>query len=239
MDSRTPTPSAPEPAGERPEVRPGKSRVHTATAELRSRHPPAIVRGHVPAWAFRWLVLPVATLLLLHGFVLGAFHVFGTSMENTLQQGDFLVVSKLGVTEARVLGLIRGASPYLPRRGEIVVFRFPQNPSLTLVKRVIGLPGDRVVIQNGKVTVYDPRHAEGYDPTVGIPAQLVGDVTEGSVDHLVPAGHLFVIGDNRTPGGSVDSREWGDLPSREIVGKVVVRLLPLQRAEFLTVESTP
>jgi signal peptidase I len=181
----------------------------------------------------------MAMLLLLHAFVLGTFHVSGTSMENTLQQGDFLLVSKLGVTEAEVLGLIGRASAYLPQRGEIVVFRFPQNPSLILVKRVIGLPGDRVVIQNGRVRVYDLRHAEGSDPTMGSHAQLVGDITDGSVDRVVPAGHLFVIGDNRTQGGSIDSREWGDLPTREIVGEVVVRLLPLKRAEFLTLESTP
>ena len=181
----------------------------------------------------------MVTLLLLHAFVLGTFHVFGTSMENTLQQGDFLVVSKLGVTEAKVLGLVDRGFAYLPRHGEIVVFRLPQNPSLILVKRVIGLPGDRVVIQGGKVRVYDARHAEGYDPTVSTRAQPVGEMTEGSIDHVVPAGHLFVIGDNRTPGGSIDSREWGDLPSRDIVGKVVVRLLPLQRAEFLTPERTP
>jgi signal peptidase I len=243
MDSRPPTPnvapSAPDPVGQRSDLRPGGHRVDEAKAGLSSRRPPAIVRGRVPAWALRWLAFPMAMLLLLHAFVLGTFHVFGTSMENTLQQGDFLLVSKLGVTEAKVLGLIGRSSAYLPQRGEIVVFRFPQNPSLILVKRVIGLPGDRVVIQSGRVRVYDLRHAEGYDPTVGSHAQLVCDTTDGSIDRVVPAGHLFVIGDNRTPGGSIDSREWGDLPTREIVGEVVVRLLPLKRAEFLTLESTP
>lgn len=181
----------------------------------------------------------MAVVLLLHAFVLGTFHVLGTSMENTLQPGDFLLVSKLGITEARVLGLFGRSTAYLPRRGEIVVFRFPQNPSLVLVKRVIGVPGDRVVIQSGRVIVYDPLHAEGYDPVVGTDAQLVGDITEGSFDHVVPADHVFVIGDNRTPGASIDSREWGDLPSRDIVGGVVIRMLPLRNAAFLTPKGTP
>jgi signal peptidase I len=246
MDSRWPTPHAappaPEPGGHRPDLQPGGHSIdeaHQTKAELSSRPPPTIVWGRVPAWAFRWLVLPAAMVLLLQTFVLGTFHVLGPSMENTLQPGDFLLVSKLDVTEAKVLGLFGRPSAYVPRRGEIVVFRFPQNPSLILVKRVIGLPSDRVVIQNGSVKVYDPQHAQGYDPAVGSYARRVGDITDGSFDHVVPADHVFVIGDNRTPGASIDSREWGDLPYRDIIGGVVVRLLPLHHAELLTLESTP
>lgn len=246
MASRPPTvhetPPVAEPGGHRPGLQPGTHPIHEANqtkAGLSSRRPPAVVWDRVPAWAFRWLVLPVAMVLLLHTFVLGTFHVFGPSMENTLQQGDFLLVSKLDVTEATVLGLFGRPSAYIPGRGEIVVFRFPQNLSLILVKRIVGLPGDRVVIQNGTVKVYDPQHAHGYDPAFGSHAQEVGDITDGSLDHVVPADHVFVIGDNRTPGASIDSREWGDLPSRDILGVAVVRLLPLHRAELLTVESTP
>ena len=246
MDSRPPTPhaapSAQEPGGQRADLRVGSPQVQKAREAqpgLSVRRPPTIVWGRIPTWAYRWLVLPTAILLLLHAFVLSTFHVQGASMESTLQPGDFLLVSKLGATQAKVVGLLGRASSYLPRRGEIVVFRFPQNPSLILVKRVIGLPGDRVVIQSGRVIVYDPLHAEGYDPVVGTDAQLVGDITEGSFDHVVPADHVFVIGDNRTPGASIDSREWGDLPSRDIVGGVVIRMLPLRNAAFLTPKGTP
>jgi len=90
---------------------------------------------------------------------------------------------------------------WLPARGDVVIFRLPRNRSLVLVKRVVALPGDQVD-----------------------PAQLGG----GSA-HVVPPGHVYVVGDNRTPGASSDSREWGDLPVDAIVGTAVIRLWPLQR----------
>jgi len=206
---------------------------------LPSQRPPRIVWGRIPAWAVRWLLVPAALSLALQTFALGTFRVLGESMENTLKQGDFLVISKLQVTEAKVLRLFGRPFDYVPRRGEIVVFRLPQNSSLTLVKRVIGLPGDRVVIQDGSAKVYDARHPQGVDPAASGHAQAVGEPTDGPFDHVVSPDSVFVIGDNRSPGASSDSRTWGDLPSREIIGSVVMRLLPLQRTRLLTLETSP
>jgi len=204
---------------------------------LPSQRPPRIVWGPIPAWVVRWLLLPAAIVLMLQTFALGTFRVLGESMENTLKQGDFLVISKLEVTEAKVLRLFGRPFDYVPRRGEIVVFRLPRNSSLILVKRVIGLPGDRVVIQDGNAKVYDARHPQGYDPAAS--AQPVGEPVDGLFDHVVSPDSVFVIGDNRTPGASSDSRTWGDLPSQEIIGSVVMRLLPLQSARLLTLGTSP
>jgi signal peptidase I len=159
--------------------------------------PPKVVLGHLPGWALRGLVLPAALVLLLHAFVFGTFRVSGRSMAETLAPGDFLIVSKLGATEA---ALSRRA--YVPARGEIVVFRLPQNRSLYLIKRVVGVPGDSVSLADGTT-------------------------------HVVPAAHVFVVGDNREPAASSDSREWGDLPSDDVVGAAVFRLFPLRSAGAL------
>jgi signal peptidase I len=151
----------------------------------------------------RWLALPMAALVLLHAFALGTFRVDGNSMQDCLAPGDLLLVSKLAVTAAQIRALFGGSAPYVPRRGDLVVFRLPQKPSLILVKRVIGVPGDRVRIDGD----------EGFDG-------------------VVPPAAVFVLGDNRTPGASVDSRSWGYLPCSNIIGRAVLRLLPIRRAEL-------
>jgi signal peptidase I len=155
---------------------------------------PRVVFGRVPPWALRGLVLPLGLLLLAHACALDTIRVSGSSMEKTLEPGDFLLVSKLGVTRAALTG-----APYLPRRGEVVVFRLPQNHSLVLIKRVVALPGEALTLPDGSV-------------------------------HVVGEGCVFVEGDNRAPGASSDSRDWGDLPAREIVGTAVLRVLPLRTA---------
>jgi signal peptidase I len=152
------------------------------------------VLGRVPAWVVRGVLLPVAFLLLVHALVVDTIHVSGTSMEGTLAPGDFLVVSKLAVTRAALRG-----ETFTPARGQIVVFHLPRNPALTLIKRVMALPGDTVSLADG-------------------------------TPHRVARDSVFVEGDNRAPGASSDSRDWGDLPASEIVGVAVLRVLPFRSA---------
>ena len=83
------------------------------------------------------------------------------------------------------------------------------------------------MIANGTVTIYNAQHPNGFDPNTGY--EPVGTLTTGSVNQIIPPGEVFVLGDNRTPGGSFDSRDWGDLPSSDIIGNVVLRLLPLDQ----------
>jgi len=104
------------------------------------------------------------------------------------------------------------------------VFHYPKQPTLDFVKRVIGLPGDRVVVNNCTVTVYDAQHPQGLNPDAV--HKIAGSCTEGNIDETVPPNNVFVLGDNRTSGGSFDSRDWGFLPSYDIIGNVVLRLYP-------------
>ena len=178
-----------------------------------------------------WVIVPVAIVLILHNFVFQAFHVVGSSMTPTLQEADYLIISKLGATGAKISGLFGKQTPYIPKRGEIVVFHYPKDPGLVFVKRVIGVPGDHVVLKDGKVTVYNQANPSGYDPIKDL--KLASDVTLGGFDDTVPGGNVFVLGDNRLPNGSYDSREWGYLPSSYIIGEASLRLIPLKDARLL------
>jgi len=174
---------------------------------------------------FSWIIFPVAVVLILHNFVFQAYHVLGTSMMPTLQNTDYLIVSKVGYTEALIGRSLGKNDPYIPARGQIIVFHYPKDPTKIFVKRVIGLPGDHIVINNGNVTIYNTKYPNGFNPDLGF--EPTGTQTLIDTNEVVAPDNLFVMGDNRTPGGSFDSREWGELPTSYIIGNVVLRLLPL------------
>lgn len=179
---------------------------------------------------FSWVIFPVAVVLILHNFVFQAYHVLGTSMVPTLHETDYLIISKLGYTQALVERAFGKDKPYIPGRGQIIVFRYPKDPSKVFVKRVVGLPGDRVVIKNGAVTVFNKDNPNGFDPDTGYESKDTTTLID--TDEVVQAGNVFVMGDNRSPSGSYDSREWGELPSSYIIGQSVMRLLPLDQIKF-------
>lgn len=128
--------------------------------------------------------------------------VDGYSMLPTLEDGEFVLVSKMNYKISSV------------ERGDIIVFHFPMDPEQELIKRVIGLPGDAVSVQNGAVSVNGRPLVEPY---IAAPPAYTGEWT-------VPQGHLFVLGDNRND--SSDSHSWGYLPFEKVVGKAVVIYWP-------------
>ncbi|MBW4061819.1 signal peptidase I [Candidatus Saccharibacteria bacterium] len=180
---------------------------------------------------FSWIIFPLAVVLILHFFIFQAYHVIGTSMNPTLQQTDYLIVSKVGYTEALVGRLFHKDSLYLPSRGQIIVFHYPKDPTEVFVKRVIAEPGDHLVIKSGTVTLYTKDHPNGYNPDAAY--EPAGTTTLIDTDEIIQPGNVFVMGDNRTPGGSYDSRDWGELPSSYIIGNAVLRLLPLDSVKIL------
>ncbi len=180
---------------------------------------------------FSWIIFPIAVVLILHNFVFQAYHVIGTSMVPSLHDADYLIVSKLGYTQGLVERMLGQDKKYIPARGQVIVFRFPKDTSRVFVKRVVGLPGDRVVVKNGSVTIYNKAHSDGFNPDTSYEA--AGATTLVDTDEVVQEGNVFVMGDNRTPNGSYDSREWGELPSSYIIGNAVLRLLPLDQVKAL------
>lgn len=160
--------------------------------------------------------------ILLNAFVFQSYEVDGSSMEPTLQNGDRLIIYKLDRTVSKISG-----KEYIPNRGDVIVFHKPNGTSDQLIKRVVGLPGERVVVQNGKITVYNTEKPEGFNPD-SAPYGADLPVTAGNVDVNVGDGEVFVCGDNRIPGASLDSRSLlGNVPVEKIVGKLVLRYLPI------------
>jgi signal peptidase I len=142
-------------------------------------------------------------------FVAQAFRVQGPSMMPLLQDGERIIVYKLGYRWSPIL------------RGDVVVFWSPLEPSVSFVKRVVGLPGDRLEIRRGVVLVNGKVMAEPY-----LQARFRQEEDVGPVD--VRPGHYFVMGDHRNQ--SYDSRSWGEVPLRYIYGRAVLRFWPIGRA---------
>ncbi len=177
------------------------------------------------------LIAAPIVALLLTAFVFQSYEVDGPSMEATLENHDRLLVLKLPRTFARIT-----QKPYIPNRHDIIIFNttavhvLGEGEKSQLIKRVIGLPGERVVVKDGHVSVYNSEHPAGFDPDEGTNYQQnLPDVTTGDVDITVPKNELFVMGDNRV--NSTDSRIIGTVPASDVVGKLVFRIFPLSDAQ--------
>lgn len=176
-----------------------------------------------------FLLAPIIALTIA-AFVVQSYQVDGESMEATLQHQDRLIVSKLSRTWARFTN-----NSYIPNRGDIIIFNQPDSPDTTftqdkqLIKRVIALPGERIVIKDGKITVYNDERPAGFNPDSSSGYSIKARFTSDSVDLIVPKNEVFVCGDNRQ--NSEDSRWFGPVPAEKIVGKLVLRLLPLDKLQ--------
>jgi signal peptidase I len=180
---------------------------------------------HQPIWREYLEALLVAGLFLgfTNTFVLKTFYIPSGSMENTLKVGDHLIVNRYIYGPGDRPGRLLPARS--PRRGDVVVFRSPEDPDIDLVKRLIGLPGDRVEVRqkklhvNGKA-VEDSSFAIHGDPRLGSERnafnyQLYRRDNFGPI--TVPPQHYFFLGDNRD--FSYDSRYWGAVPRHYIKGR--------------------
>lgn len=166
--------------------------------------------------------------IIVNAFIFRSFTVEGASMEQTMHTNDKLIVNRIPVTVARLQN-----KPYLPKRGQIIVFKNPNyNPSVGrdeyIVKRVIAFAGERVVVKEGTVTVYNTQHPSGFNPDTEVNRNEPGQPTSGEVDTTVNEGTLFVMGDHRQGNYSCDSRNcMGNIPLFDVVGPVSVRVWPL------------
>lgn len=168
--------------------------------------------------------------LLINTFIFRSFSVEGPSMEPTMYTGDRLIVNRLPVTLAQLQN-----KPYLPTRGEVIVFKNPNyNPELGreeyVVKRVIAFPGERVTVKNGTVRVYTADQPDGFNPDTTVNRNEPGQPTSGDVDTVVTDGTLFVMGDHRQEDYSCDSRDcMGTIPFFDVVGPVGLRIFPFDK----------
>lgn len=178
------------------------------------------------------LVTAVLVALFIITFVFRSYQVDGTSMLNTLQNGDKLIIWKVPRTWSRVTG-----HPYIPKRGDIIVFtetglaQFGQQNTKQLIKRVIGLPGDHLVLKNGYYTIYNATHPHGFDPdkTLAYGKATSIPYTSGNINITLGPDQLFVSGDNRPD--SLDSRYFGPINANQIIGQLAFRVFPVNHAE--------
>lgn len=176
------------------------------------------------------LLTALVVAFLMITFVFRSYQVDGPSMETTLQNTDKLIIWKVPRTIASITH-----HAYIPNRGDVIVFtqsglsQYGQQDSKQLIKRVIGLPGDRVVVSNGEYTIYNKTHPDGFNPDKTLSYGKNIPQTSGDIDVTLTANQLFVSGDNRPD--SLDSRAFGPINASQVVGKLVLRVFPIDKAQ--------
>lgn len=153
------------------------------------------------------VVIPIRT------YIAQPFIVSGASMEPTFHNREYLIIDEISYEFRQ------------PERGEVVVFRYPEDPDKHFIKRIIGLPGEMITISNGLITI----SKNGQPVTIDEP--YIREPFGGNHQTTLGEGEYFVMGDNRLY--SLDSRTWGPLPAQLITGRVLVRLFPFNEVGWL------
>jgi signal peptidase I len=176
---------------------------------------------------FESIVIAVILALFIRTFVVQAFKIPTGSMEENLLIGDHLLVNKFvfGPTASAIERTLLPVTPI--KRGDVLVFKYPEDPERDFIKRVIGLPGEKVELREKKVYINDRALDEPYVHFLQPPGETSEfhevtsyDVRERYGPVTVPPNHYFVMGDNRD--NSQDSRYWGFLPRENVKGKALV-----------------
>lgn len=156
----------------------------------------------------RFVLIAIIIVLPIRTLVAQPFIVSGSSMFPTFQNNQYLIVDQISYRFED------------PKRGDVVIFRYPLDTSKFFIKRIIGLPNEKVIIEDGVVSI---ETANGKKETLDEP--YLQNISKDSMSIELKDGEYFVMGDNRT--ASSDSRIWGTLPRKNIVGRALVRLLPV------------
>lgn len=162
----------------------------------------------------RYAIIAMIIVIPFRIFIAQPYIVSGSSMDPTFKDADYLIVDQLSKRFEE------------PQRESVVIIRYPKDPSKFFIKRLIGFPGETVEIKNGAVTIYNENNKDGLK--INEP-YIVYEKNENFSAKL-GENEYFVMGDNRA--GSSDSRAWGSLPKKYIIGRPIARLLPLKNVGF-------
>ena len=178
---------------------------------------------------FLFIIAVIAGAAIINAVVFRSFSVVGPSMEDTMYTGERLIVNRLPMTASTISG-----TTYIPDRGQVIVFKNPQfkpgDPDEYIVKRVVGLPGERITVNDCLVTVYSYQYPDGFNPYNDFDVSNQNDCVTGAGDWTVPKNEIFVIGDHRNGNYSLDSRSGlSTIPLGDIIGPVSMRIWPFEK----------
>lgn len=164
----------------------------------------------------RFILIAVIIVVPIRVFIMQPFVVSGTSMDPTFHDKEYLIADKLTY------------NLHTYTRGDVVVLKLPSENGKHLIKRLVGLPGDTVTLTpDGKITIKNTDHPEGFT----IDETYVENHDGYNLTITIPDGKVFVLGDNRPV--SYDSRAWGLLDEKKLVGRAYLRLWPLNKISYL------
>jgi len=163
--------------------------------------------------------IALAIVIPIRYFLFQPFFVSGASMEPNFRSGEYLLIDEISYRFRN------------PQRGEVIVFRYPKEPSSFFIKRIIGLPGETVEIKNGEINIYDLDFPEGK----ALKEFYIQELTSGDIKVSLKKTEYFVLGDNRDH--SSDSRSWGALPEEDIIGRVWLSIFPVKGIKFLALPN--
>lgn len=161
----------------------------------------------------KFTLIALAIVIPVRAFIAQPFIVSGASMDPTFSSGHYLIVDQLTYELKK------------PEREDVIIFRYPNNPKIFYIKRVIGLPGETISMKDGKITIKNSEYPEGIE----IPDPFVSPSKQTKESFSVSLGstEYFVMGDNRMQ--SSDSRVWGPLDEKNIIGRPFMRLFPISK----------
>lgn len=170
----------------------------------------AEIKNQDPFWKelLKLIILALVVVIPFRLYIAQPFIVDGASMDPTFKSGQYLIVDELTYHFKS------------PERGSVLIFKYPRDPKKYFVKRVIGLPGETVIIENGTVQIINTENPQGF--TIDEP--YVQFDKDEDFSYTLSEEEYFVLGDNRL--GSADSRIWGPVPEENIVGRPILRLYP-------------
>jgi len=169
---------------------------------------------------FKVVVISLAIIIPVRYFLIKPFYVNGASMEPNFHDYEYLIINEISYRFNE------------PQRGDVVVFRYPFDPSQYFIKRIVGLPGEKIKIAEGKVYITNPGHPAG--EVLAENYLLPAMKTLGDVEVELAADEYYLLGDNRI--ASLDSRAFGPIKDSYIIGKTLLRGWPLDRIGLVTNE---
>ena len=181
------------------------------------------------------IVLALLIIVPVRTFLFQPFFVQGASMEPNFHDGEYLIINELGYKETSIginnAELLKVEPFKYLSRGDVIVFRYPKNPEQFFIKRVIGLPGERVEVKGGSIKIYNSENPEGM--VLDESKYLSNLETTGHEDvRSLKEGEYYVMGDNRSQ--SSDSRTWGPVPEENIIGRVLLRAWPVGKFKLFS-----